>query len=132
MYYSPGYFDSGSTYADPPSDYAPAPAYGYAPMPTVSIAPAPPAPPAPPTPTVVEHPTGRYELRGDGVATPYTWVWVPNPPPAPPAPPTAGGSGEVRRSSLYKWTDREGVVHWTDNANSVPEEYRAKVQKRSL
>ena len=28
---------------------------------------------------------GRYELHGDGVSTPYHWVWVPasGPPPAP-------------------------------------------------
>ena len=28
---------------------------------------------------------GRYELRGDGVSTPYHWVWVPasGPPPSP-------------------------------------------------
>jgi hypothetical protein len=43
--------------------------------------------PAPPAPRVVEYPTGRYELRGDGISTPYTWVWIPNPPPAPPPPP---------------------------------------------
>src|SRR5262245_58208999 len=39
--------------------------------PVVSAEPAPVAmtPVAPPSPTVVEYPTGRYELRGDGVAT---------------------------------------------------------------
>ena len=43
-------------------------------------------PTAPPTyPTVVQYPHGRYELRGDGIQTPYQWVWIPNPPP--PAPP---------------------------------------------
>lgn len=25
---------------------------------------------------VVQYPHGRYELRGDGVTTPYSWVWV--------------------------------------------------------
>src|SRR5262245_59025954 len=36
-------------------------------------------------------PRGRYELRGDGVTTPYVWAWIPNPPPPPPpaAPPPA-------------------------------------------
>ncbi len=40
-----------------------------------------------PTPTVIQYPHGRYELRGDGVTTPYQWVWIPNPPPPPPPPP---------------------------------------------
>jgi hypothetical protein len=65
---------------------------------------------AAPTVTVVNYPTGRYELRGDGITVPYYWAWVPAqayiaapPPPAvpaapdmapvgspPPPPPTAG------------------------------------------
>lgn len=66
---------------------------------------------AAPTVTVVNYPTGQYQLRGDGVAVPYYWAWVPAqayvaapPPPAipaapdmppagsppPPPPPTAG------------------------------------------
>jgi len=38
---------------------------------------------------VVSYPNGRYELYGDGVATPYYWVWVPAGAtlPAPPPPP---------------------------------------------
>jgi hypothetical protein len=47
--------------------------------------------PAAPTPSVVHYPHGRYELRGDGVATAYTWVWIPNPPPPPPPPAAPGG-----------------------------------------
>jgi len=43
-------------------------------------------PPAPTYPTVVRYPHGRYELRGDGIGTPYQWVWIPNPPPPPPPP----------------------------------------------
>lgn len=127
--YSPGYVDSGPVYADPPLYATPA----YAPTTSVAVAP---APPPPPSPTVVEHETGRYELRGDGLSVPHTWVWVPNPPAAPPevaapaSPPPADTAS--RRSALYTWTDRDGVVHWTDNANSVPPEYRSKVQKRSL
>ncbi len=44
-----------------------------------------------PTPTVIEYPTGWYQLRGDGMTTAYVWVWIPKPPPAPPseAPPAA-------------------------------------------
>ena len=26
---------------------------------------------------VVSYPEGRYELRGDGAATPFHWVWIP-------------------------------------------------------
>ena len=35
---------------------------------------------------------GRWQLYGDGGATPYYWVWVPagSAPPAPPMPPQAG------------------------------------------
>src|SRR5262245_54763197 len=36
----------------------------------------------------VEYPDGRYELRGDGVGTPYHWVWVPKAAPPAPAPGT--------------------------------------------
>lgn len=44
---------------------------------------------APPYATVVQYPHGRYELRGDGIQTPYQWVWIPNPPPPPPPPAAA-------------------------------------------
>jgi len=73
-FYPPSYY--------PPAFYGPPPGYsppaGYAPTATVSVA------PAQPTPNVVQFDTGRYELRGDGVTTPYRWVWIPNPPTAPP------------------------------------------------
>lgn len=38
---------------------------------------------------VVNYPSGRYELYGDGTTTPYYWVWVPagTALPAPPPPP---------------------------------------------
>jgi hypothetical protein len=38
---------------------------------------------------VVNYSTGRYELYGDGVSTPYYWVWIPAGAtlPAPPPPP---------------------------------------------
>jgi hypothetical protein len=38
-------------------------------------------------PTVIQYPNGRYELHGDGIYTPYQWVWIPNVAPLPPAPP---------------------------------------------
>ena len=38
---------------------------------------------------VVNYPSGRYELYGDGMNTPYYWVWIPagSMLPAPPPPP---------------------------------------------
>jgi len=46
-----------------------------------------------PTVAVMQHPDGRYELRGDGLAAAYHWVWLPSsvdvaaplPPAIPPA-----------------------------------------------
>lgn len=118
---------------------APTPLLAYS-APVVSDPPAPvpvaARPAAPPTPTVVEYPTGRYELRGDGVTTPYTWVWLPNPPPPPSAPPGSVTSpatvplppsdpAPAPRMPLYRWLDDDGVVHWTDRLDAVPERYRA-------
>jgi hypothetical protein len=117
--------------------YAPAPAYEYAP----SLAMTP-----PPLPTVIEHATGRYELRGDGLTSPYKWVWVPYPPAAPPATPppdvtepapsrsvvSAPNEPAPRRSTLYRWKDHDGVMHWTDNVANVPPEFRAKAEVRSF
>jgi hypothetical protein len=75
--------------APPPAYYAPAPAYS-APPPAYSAPPAyvrqTYAAPAPAQPTVIQYPGGRYELRGDGIATAYQWVWIPNPTNLPPPP----------------------------------------------
>ena len=38
-------------------------------------------------PNVVTYPTGRYQLYGDGSATPYYWVWIPTGAVAPAPPP---------------------------------------------
>jgi Domain of unknown function (DUF4124) len=144
-YYYPPYYDyQPPAYYDPPQSYyaPPAPTY-YAPPATysspppsgtVSVAPA-------PSDTVIQYSHGRYELRGDGISTPYRWVWIPNPPPPPPAAPPAPtgdpssgipspgdpftGSVAPRQSQLYRWTDTTGVVHWTDRIDMVPEKYRA-------
>jgi hypothetical protein len=95
------------------------------------------APPAvPPMPRVVEHPTGRYELRGDGTATPYEWVWVPNPPPAPPpavAPPPSGEppAGSSGRGETYRWTDAEGTTFLTNRLERVPEAFRPRGRERA-
>jgi len=128
-----------AAYDAPPVSYPPA---AYAPPPAQPAAYNPPVygqpvdrsaatPSAPSSPTVVQYPTGRYELRGDGTSSPITWVWIPNPPPPPPppGPPPAGQvfSGDPsmpRRSQLYRWTDDQGVVHLTDRLEGVPPQYR--------
>lgn len=81
---------------------------------------APPPPPPPPERTVIQYSDGRQELRGDGVATPYRWVWIPNPPP----PPRAG-----RDEPLYAWIDELGELHVTDRWDMVPERYRAQAKR---
>jgi len=115
-----------------PMVYSPPPAYA-APYPpsadnTLSL--------YPPMPSVVEFPTGRYELRGDGRTEPYHWVWIPKPPTAPPAepsspapPPPFGDPGPTRHTPLYRWTDEQGTVHLTDRSDSVPDRYRAKAKR---
>lgn len=74
-------------YAPPPPVYATPPAYA---TPAYTAAPAYPVAAArqPAVKREVVYAHGRYVLLGDGAATPYQWVWVPNPPAgAPPAPP---------------------------------------------
>ena len=97
-------------------------------------------------PSLLEYPTGWYQLRGDGVTTPYVWVWIPKPPPAPmqppamvpPVPPPPVGSlipeglseSSPRRKGLFRWIDEEGVAHWTDQRESIPRRYRAQAESR--
>ena len=122
---------------EPPVSAAPPPAiYNPNVGDAISMAPSPPRP----TPGVVEFPTGRYELYGDGMATPYTWVWIPNPPTAPPAPPTAppsqapdpGDPLVPSRRELFRWTDEAGVAYWTDRLDAVPQQYRAEAEEPRL
>jgi len=97
------------------------------------------APPPPPVPSVIEYPTGRFEMRGDGITSPYQWVWIPNPPAAPPTPPLppapraplAAEPSSSRPSQLYRWIDEDGVANWTDAWDSVPERYRAQAKRRT-
>ena len=86
-------------------------------------------------PNVVEHPTGRYELRGDGTTTPYTWVWIPNPPAGPPdapIPPPGGPAADSprtsTRSATYRWTDNEGTTFWTNRPESSPDAHRSRAR----
>jgi hypothetical protein len=63
----------------------------YYPAPVIYTAPTPAPTYTQPQPPQVEREVvfaeGRYLLQGDGVSTPYKWVWVPNPPAPPPGPP---------------------------------------------
>jgi uncharacterized protein DUF4124 len=120
-YYPPVAYDPGTAYAPP--------TYG-----TASLA------PPPPMPSVVQYPTGRYELRGDGFTTPYQWIWIPNPPAAPPAPPPpavqsapSGPPAPTKpeppgNTTVYRWTDAQGVLHLTDRLDSVPPPYRTRAK----
>ena len=135
-----------STWGSPVIVYAPslAPAPDYY-DPTVAYDPGPVYDSTPPSPppaasNVIEYPNGRYELRGDGTTTPFTWVWIPNPPPPPPAAapgalaptaalpaPSAASFGQPDR--LYRWTDEQGVVHLTDVWSTVPSRYQAQAKQ---
>ncbi len=118
-----------STYYQPPVAYGSMASPGPGAIGAISLAPVPPpAPTQPPPPNVVEFPGGRYELRGDGMTVPYTWVWIPNPPSAPPSAATPGAS----RHELYRWTDEEGVLHATDRLEVVPPKYRSQAKQAPL
>ena len=102
--------------------YAPPPM--WAPSAAVAL----PAPATLPTATLVEHPSGWYQLRGDGATTPYTWVWIPKPPasPASPSEPAQLADSNVRdrRGEAYHWTDDRGVTTWTNRLEKVPKRFR--------
>lgn len=135
----PLWYGSDLSY-DPGPAYMPAPAYGPAVYGAGVGGALALAPPSPPTPSVIQYPTGRWELRGDGVTIPYRWVWIPNPPSAPPAPTPPSGEpvapaplGSTRpeppgNTRIYRWTDGQGVLHLTDRLDTVPERYRAQAR----
>jgi hypothetical protein len=105
LYDSPAYVDPSIVAAPPPS--APAQAA--------------PPPPPPPERDVVRYSDGRFELRGDGIATPYRWVWIPNAPPPP--------ASTARDTPLYGWTDDQGAMHVTDQWEKIPPRYREQAKR---
>lgn len=110
--YAPLAFSGPSVYYEPPvASYPPA---------SSTVSAAPPPPPPPPERDLVQYSDGRYELRGDGVATPYRWVWIPNPPPPP---------SSAREAHLYSWIDEQGVLHVTDRWDTVPQQYRDEAKR---
>jgi hypothetical protein len=129
QYYAPPVYTPPVVYAPPPVGYPPTMSYAQ-PQVAYSPDPAPPppaAPPPPPTPRSVEFSSGRYELRGDGVNTPYVWVWIPNPPSAPPT----SYAARSAPATVYRWTDASGVTTWTDDLQKVPERFRAQAAQTS-
>jgi len=136
------YYSSSFDYSSPMDD-APAPAYypppmysgppAYAPAVPTAYAPPPPQPPrqqdVDPMQRDVVFPSGRYVLRGDGIETPYTWVWIPNPPTAPPGGAAPGSGARDAERAVYAWTDGSGVTTWTDRLSRVPPEYRATARR---
>ena len=100
-----------------PSEYAPSPS----PSPSMELG-------LPPMPSVIPYPDGRYVLMGDGINSAYRWVWIPNPPSAPPEKTPAPGPAVSRGGALYRWVDDQGVVHFTQGWDAVPERYRAQVK----
>jgi hypothetical protein len=135
----PLYYSGAGIGYGPPIAYGPAPTYSpgaYDPAPlsgapaTSMLEVAPPSPP--PSSRVIEYPTGRYELQGDGATTPLTWAWIPTTPPPPPAPPQGPPAESVspaRRARIYRWLDEQQVVHFTDNLDAVPVKYRAQARQ---
>ena len=123
--YSPPYGGYPTAYDLPYASqaaYDPPPVYA---QPAVQAIP--PVPP-PPMPEVVEFSTGRYQLRGDGAGTAYSWVWIPNPPTAPPADAQSIPPAQAPPARLYRWTDEQGVVHLTNLLDAVPTQYREQVK----
>ena len=89
-------------------------------------------PAPPPPPAVIPYPNGRYELRG-----PSRWEWVPSPSASPSAVPSATpsssripepGAAVLSQYGLYRWTDDNGVTHWTQGVDAIPERYRSKAR----
>lgn len=131
--YAAPYSYSAAPYSYPVSPYSypayPSPYPGYDSGMQMDVAPA--------TPQEICYPNGCYRLQGDGVTTAYRWLWVPAPPPPPPPPPAGPPPESAPEPSsappplqgvLYRWTDEQGVVHWTQGWDAVPARYRSQVK----
>lgn len=135
-------YDQSTGYG-PGDSYGPAESYG----PSENMLMPPPPRSGPPPVAVMQYPNGRYELRGDGLTSPYAWVWIPNAPPPPPmdppsmppgptGPPVATRQSPASQSSssedFFSFVDDQGVLHWTDRWESIPEKYRSKAKRLPL
>jgi hypothetical protein len=94
----------------------------------------------PPVASLVEYAEGWYQLQGDGISTPYRWIWIPRPPPPPlaaaPVPPAGPrpsnpvpepAAAGPRIGDAYSWTDEQGVTSWTNRPERIPPRYRDRM-----
>jgi hypothetical protein len=62
-------------------------------------------------------------LRGDGIQTPYQWVWILNPPPPPPPPAAAPapsyGGAELQRMVAARIALAREAAAWSEAAPDV-------------
>ena len=129
VFVAPPFWYGDDPFYYPSATYDPSITYGGAGYGTAAA-------PPPTMPMIVYYPTGRYELRGDGYTQPYQWIWIPNPPsappsapppssqPEPPAPPASSRPEPPGNTAVYRWTDGDGVLHFTDRLDTVPARYR--------
>ena len=82
-----------------------------------------------PTRTVL-YPGGRYQLYGDGVGTPYYWVWVPTggnianaPPPLPTMPTVPVTTPVVTTTTAPATTVPAGTGHYQLYGNGTTQPY---------
>ncbi len=135
VFIAPPFWYGADPFYYPTATYDPGVSYGGAAYGTTAATP-------PQMPMVVYYPSGRYELRGDGYSTPYQWIWIPNPPSAPPpssappsyqpAPPTTPPASSrpepPGNTAVYRWTDADGILHFTDRLDTVPARYRTEAK----
>jgi len=80
-------------------------------------------------PPVYQYPHGRYELQGDGVATAYQWVWIPNPT-IPSPPPGAPSTAPPPLPSTAAWTGSLEQVPSEDLLIQAPSQITSSVPTR--
>jgi len=85
-----------------------------------------------PVPSVIEFPTGRYELEGDGTEARYRWVWIPKPQPGPPS---AAPTPPLPEPKIINVPDGTVSVSAGDSTApkviSIPPEDQSSSKKRS-